>query len=244
MPLRLLRYVLRIWEKQLDDAPQLAHLPPVVPVVLHHDPGGWSAPTSLQAIVEPAVGQVPGLALLVPDFSFVLDDLAAVDDAALEARALGAFPRLVLWALRDARSPGRLGASLGRWIDAMRELLGQPQGLEALMTLMRYIFLVADEGSFRQVRTELQALPSPAKEQVLTIAEWLRAEGRKDGIKEGTTAGEVREARRALRRVLARRGLTLSGAQDAAIDGCDDLPTLERWHEHAIEAADAASALA
>ena len=53
----------------------------------------------------------------------------------------------------------------------------------------------------------------------------------------------VAEARSALRRVLARRKLALSIADETRINACADLPTLERWLEQAVEAPSAAEAL-
>ncbi len=49
--------------------------------------------------------------------------------------------------------------------------------------------------------------------------------------------GRLTEARAALRRVLAGRQLTPSKDDDARIDACTDLETLERWHDRAIHAA-------
>ena len=45
----------------------------------------------------------------------------------------------------------------------------------------------------------------------------------------------VAEARSALRRVLARRKLALNAEEEARIDACTDLTTLERWHDQAVE---------
>lgn len=56
--------------------------------------------------------------------------------------------------------------------------------------------------------------------------------------------GRSEEARKALRRVLARRNLPVSPQQEARIDACTDLAVLERWHEQAITAASADEALA
>ena len=46
-------------------------------------------------------------------------------------------------------------------------------------------------------------------------------------------AGEVGEAR-ALLRVLERRGIELSASQRGEIEGCSDLPQLERWLDLAL----------
>ncbi len=56
--------------------------------------------------------------------------------------------------------------------------------------------------------------------------------------------GRLAGARAALRRVLARRQLTLSKDDDARIEGCTDLAKLERWHDQAVTARTVADALA
>jgi len=63
------------------------------------------------------------------------------------------------------------------------------------------------------------------------------------GERRGEHRGRVREARAALRRGLARRKLVLSPAEDERIERCTNLTTLERWHEQAIDAKSATSAL-
>jgi predicted transposase/invertase (TIGR01784 family) len=44
MAFRLLRYLVRIWERWLADHPRAELLPAVVPVVLYHGAEAWSAP--------------------------------------------------------------------------------------------------------------------------------------------------------------------------------------------------------
>jgi hypothetical protein len=63
--------------------------------------------------------------------------------------------------------------------------------------------------------------------------------GKKLGLDEGARAGKVAEARKAVERVLQRRNLAVSEAQAVQLAACDDLDTLERWHDLAITAATA-----
>jgi hypothetical protein len=49
--------------------------------------------------------------------------------------------------------------------------------------------------------------------------------------------GHLEATRAALRRVLRLRGLALGAADDARIDACPDLVTLERWLDEAAVAA-------
>jgi hypothetical protein len=49
--------------------------------------------------------------------------------------------------------------------------------------------------------------------------------------------GAVKEARRALARVFARRELALTAEHQARIDAEEDVRRLERWHDAALTAA-------
>jgi hypothetical protein len=57
---------------------------------------------------------------------------------------------------------------------------------------------------------------------------------------EALSDGRLLEARSALRRVLARRGLIVRPEDDARVDACTDLAMLERWHDEAVVAKTAA----
>jgi hypothetical protein len=60
---------------------------------------------------------------------------------------------------------------------------------------------------------------------------------------EGELKGRLTEARAALRRVLASRRLTPSKDDDARIEACADLATLERWLDQAVTAVSVSDAL-
>jgi hypothetical protein len=55
--------------------------------------------------------------------------------------------------------------------------------------------------------------------------------------------GALRHARSALRHVLARRGLPLAADEEARIDACTDLATLDGWLGNAVVAPTASEAL-
>jgi uncharacterized ferritin-like protein (DUF455 family) len=67
--------------------------------------------------------------------------------------------------------------------------------------------------------------------------------GHQAGLEAGRVAGALAEARRAVSRVLSRRGLAVTAEQQAKLDTCEDLATLERWLDQAITAASADEAL-
>ncbi len=90
----------------------------------------------------------------------------------------------------------------------------------------------------RQIHlVELLFAKHPELQQKVTAK--LRAAERKVGRRKGRLA----EARAILRRVLARRGLDLSTDEEARIDACTTLATLEHWVDEAVVASSAAQAL-
>ena len=62
-------------------------------------------------------------------------------------------------------------------------------------------------------------------------------------IEKGRLEGRLVEARAALRRVLVQRQLTPSQDEDARIEACTDLATLERWLDRAVTVASVSDAL-
>jgi hypothetical protein len=233
MPLRLLRYILRILERHVNEAVVAADalpLPVVIPVVLHHGEGGWTAALRLEDLFDRELVQQAGLTELVPRLSFVLDDLSQVSDEALEKRALGLLPLLTLWALRDARNRVRLESAVGHWVPLIAQLLDLPRGQEALWTLFRYIAAVADDTAAQALSQALEATKPQVKGTLMTLAEkWLaegKAEGKAETLRKLLTLkfGELPEP------ALAR----LTAASEAELD---------RWIERVLNAPTLADAM-
>ena len=214
MPLRLLHYMLRIWDGCLADAP--AQLPVIIPVVLHHSDAGWRSPTRFEALVDPP----PEAAPFTPHFGFVLDDLGAHSELALRERAASAFTRLVLLALRQTRGAPDLAALLSSWTDLIDELLATADGPDALRRIIRYIYEVQGPAAFAAIDTHAIEIHPRGKQIMESMAQYLHRTGRSEGLHEG---------RRELFLTLTRHRFgDLTPAQLERITAADD-PTLERW---------------
>jgi hypothetical protein len=97
------------------------------------------------------------------------------------ARALAAFPRFVLWALRDARNGPQLLRNFAQWARALQEAWRAPFGVDALGRLLRYIELVCDELQLEEFRAKLRELVPEVEQAAMTIAEQMRREGEAQG---------------------------------------------------------------
>ena len=68
-------------------------------------------------------------------------------------------------------------------------------------------------------------------------------EGKREGVLEGKREGVLEGKRGTLLRLMARRGIALTGEERARIEACTDTATLDQWVDNAIAARTAADVL-
>ena len=228
MVFRLLTYLQRIWAAILRDDPARRTLPIVVPIVVHHGRGGWTAPVSLHELVE-GLDAHPGLAPFVPDFTMLLDDLAHRDDEALLRRPLAPFPKVALWVLRDARAADALFRSLRSWAHELHELVASG-GREDIDTIVRYLFRVVDDVSYETIRDRFIEVIPEVEAAMASPAEQLIEKGLQKGLQRGRQEGR-REANRATLARLIRLRFGPPGPGVEARIAAATPEDLERWLE-------------
>ena len=189
MPLRILHYLALVWMRHAQEHELPLPLPPLVSVLVAHAPGGWPAARSTHDLVAPSPDLIPAVAELVPNVTFVLDDLSQQSDENLRGRSLAALPKLALWLLKTARNGPQLLARLDHWRPVLQQILAAPSGIENMLHLLRYVALVAGEVNFAAFHAKVvEALPE-SEEVVMTIAEELRQEGLIRGLEQGREQG-------------------------------------------------------
>jgi predicted transposase/invertase (TIGR01784 family) len=228
---RLLRYVLDAWDHHFKNHPDARYLPVVIPIVLHHGEQGWTEPVSLRELYDAPAELLDALRPFVPELTFLLDDLAPLDDAELRARVLSAVPMIVLWAFKHVRHERDALPALRNALDLFAALRIAPGGPAMLDTLMLYIQKVSKTSTEAIVELMQRAQLPEASEAAMTTAERLHEEGRKEGIKEGH---EERQ-REDLLRLLTRRFGQLPEPVLARIRRAE-LALLDRWFDRGIMA--------
>jgi len=226
MPLRLLRYMTRIWERfEQDHAGK--PLPVIIPVVLHHSETGWTAATRFRDLFDLEALTHAAVAPYLPDFSFVLDDLTKLDDQALRERALTEIARLTLVVMQRCRGALDPVAVLRPWLRTIVTVLEAPRGVDALSSVASYV-LEASEGRPDELKVFFAQLGPRAEEAFVTAAEKLTQQVRAKALLEGEAAILVRQ--------LTRRfgPLTLDVRRKVA-DGTET--ELERWADQVLTAA-------
>jgi len=209
MAYRLLRYMVRIWERWSAEHAATDAFPAIVPVVLYHGAVPWSAPRSFDALLDLPDGVQPALNPYLVRFSFVLDDLSEVPDQTLRARAMTALGKLAVVCLKHARTRKDLVEILGSWADVMREVVAAANGLEALESVMRYIYIVNDDFQPEALQALLEREVGPeAKDATVTVGEKLIQQGKQEGKQEGIQLGKqegIQQGERGLLLRLLRR---------------------------------------
>jgi predicted transposase YdaD len=246
MAFRLMRYLVHIWERWLTDHPRAASLPLILPVVLYHGAEPWSAPMAFDALLDIPEAARPAVAPHLPRFSYLVDDLSAIPDAELRARAMmTALGKLVVACFKHARRRADLLEVLSGWGDVVRDVATAPNGLEALALVVRYILLVNDHVEPEEIRAFLDRVAGPeAKESIMTAGERLIEQGKELGIQQGKELGiqqgkelGIQQGERALLLRLLRK--RFGNAVDADVERRVEAATTEQiatWAERVLSA--------
>ncbi len=231
-PLQLMRYMLRLWQADLDDsASGDGKLTPILPVVFYHGRGPWTPPLSIQEMIRAP----EGLEHPARDFGrYSLVDLGEISPhlmsrnadarAALLAMAR-AFADTLTEEDEDILVAGIADTEFGRYL--LRYVMGQLN-----LSLDQLTAALARTAPGMQEKQEKEAL-------VGTIAETLLAEGKAVGIAEGKAEGKAET----LERQLARRFGPLPRDIAARIAAAEP-DRIEAWLDAVLDAPDLATVFA
>ena len=223
MPLRLLRYMLRIWDTYIEAEPGSRQLPPVLPIVLYHNRGTWGAPRCFHDLLGGPEEALSALHAYLPQFSFILNDLSVVSDEELRAGAMDGVVRLLFKHIWD----GDLPSQLASWGELLRTVASkETAGLRSLSRVIEYILQASDVPIDVLERVLTSYVDPSMSETIQTTADQLRQEGRQEGRLEGCASGILR--------VLEARTIQVDDITRTRILGCRDQDRLERWFDRAL----------
>lgn len=176
MPLRLLRYIIGIWDQCRKQNPSAKTLPPVLPLVLFQGGATWTTDLSLSKLID-----IPdGLAAYQPEFRHLLVDLNHINSDALKGSVI---IQAVLLALKASRHG--LGDALPRLFQLLGELADENSTLPILRTVLKYICIVDNDTDLTEYIKQVEAVRKPKlKEEAMTIAEQLITKGQQQGRQE------------------------------------------------------------
>jgi predicted transposase YdaD len=219
--LRLLKYMVLIWERQARGLAGGAQLAPIVPMVLYQGRAAWTPSRRFEDLLAmpPAVAE---LAQLQPRFEHLLVDLSVLGLEEIQG------DMVVRMALQMMRAAGR--GELGSWLDSsgrlFAELLQQQEPSGILEVFLRYLVAVDSDVNYGRLCQALdKAQAEELSQAVMSIAEELIQKGRQEGHQEGLTMGELIGSIRTLQDLL---GLPLSEGRDLEQKGRPELEKLRQ----------------
>jgi len=188
MVLRLLGYMVQIWQDLLKHDPNLTRLPPIVPLVLYQGPKGWNVPVRFMDRLDMPEDLAKQLGRYQPAFEHLLVDLSLERAEELRGDLIG---RLGLSLLKAVAEEKQLA-----WLEQagplFAEILRQEQAPGIVETLLRYLMAADSDLDFETVRRAMeQGHSRETQDQVMSIAEELMEKGRQEGRSEGVQAGAL-----------------------------------------------------
>ena len=177
--LRLLTYMVRIWNDHLRNNPGASKLPPILPLVLAQDNKPWKSSTRFADLIEIPAGAGEELKKHIPDFEFQLVELFRMPFEKILGTPMGI---LTLRALKAEKLQALLADPV--WDEALLVQLS-PASFEMLM---RYILdRDLDKPAFRK---KLKTLHNPKlSKNAMSLAEQFRQEGIRKGRQQGRQEG-------------------------------------------------------
>jgi hypothetical protein len=204
----------RLWDDWRRRHPAATSIPRIVPIVLHHGPGGFSAPKKFRDLLIGDDATARAFRARDPIFPVTVIDLATADPSlAREVGALDAFAGAALALMRDARTARALEGLLGIG-DLLVTVLRGAGGAIAFRQLLMYYLVVNEQGGkYRQGADRVIAkLRSILPEEYQIPANSLAAELIEQGIEKGIEKGIERGVARTIQAVLEQRFGTIDGA--------------------------------
>ena len=215
--LQILKYVLRIWQREVDEH-DADRLPPVFPLVFYHGEQPWTAAKSLAELVDTP----PGLEAYVPDFAYELLDCADIPDQTLQNIPLAGGVLAVYKHAYDAD----FDAHLRHWLELVRDLVEAKTAGEAVFALLKYVAALCDNVSREQfVQAIGESYPEQREDLMSSVLDQF--------IKEGN----LHTARQDVIEALEVRFHDAPKEVQAALMGIDDREDLRVLHRKAITVA-------
>ena len=195
MPLRLLGYMLRIWEEALRAQPKAVRLPPIVPLVLYQGAQRWSAPAQFFDLIEAPAALRETLRLHQPCFEHLLLDLSRFSTTEIRGDVAGRLGLSLMKAVAEDR--------LVQWLDEYGALLHEvlrAQDVTGLFeALLRYLFAADTQMDYETtLRAIERAATSTTRENIMSIEQYLIEKGRQQGEQQGELIGTIQTLQQVL----------------------------------------------
>lgn len=217
-PFQLLRYLVRIWER---DQRNKEPLRPIIPIVVYHGRVQWSITTDFSDLFTSADALRP----YWPAFRYEIQDLSSLSDTDIRGEA---HLQIGLLILKYIFAPD-LRDHLGDILSLFNDLAETSSPLEYLRTVLYYIGNASKHLEPQDMVNTVQTLLEDGGNEIMqTVADyWIEQgieQGVEQGIEQGIEQGVENEARRIAKQLLSYHSVvTVSELTGLSIDDVQEL---------------------
>lgn len=194
--LQLLSYMVEIWEEKIVKEKK-KELPIILPLLVYHDKGNWTANTKLGDWIE-GYNELPEeLKKYIPDYEYILHDIS---DYTKEQVMIDARTKIVIEMLNRARYATEeerleLAKEAFRLLVKMRD---SESAVYIVSACIKYLLSIGESTIRKELERIAGSISENGGELIMTVAEELRQEGRQEGEQKGIKEGLKITARKAI----------------------------------------------
>ena len=177
---QLLRYMVRIWQREVENAGHRKgfRFPPIVPLILHHGRTEYRAPVELGELVV----RMEGTGSFVPNYRCLLIDLMQVSPEELPR----ADPRLhAVLSVMQSIFDEKITTTLRDTLIRLAAIMDRPETRDTLATILGYVLQSASKMTDEDLRSAIKPLGKTGEDTMSTLIDKWREEGREEGIEKG-----------------------------------------------------------
>lgn len=180
---QLLRYMVKIWEKQIREKKAKSQ---ILPLVIYNGEKPWQIPTDLHSFLKPSAR----FETFTPQFNYLLKDFSHLSDEQIRGDI---WLRVCLAIMRSIFSP-QLSKQLPELIDLVFELRDKKTGLEFIRVILYYLTKATGRVKIGEVQQVVAKQGTTGKNIMKTIYEEI--------LEEGIEKGRLTQAKVIARRLL------------------------------------------
>ena len=233
---QLLKYMVRIWEKEITLNSKQKKLPPIIPLIFYHGRRKWKFPLDFSSYFT----RQDEFKSYIPDFKPLMLNLQHLDDKEIRG---GIFYQAALKAFKYGA--GNLGLHFGEILRSLLDLPDNEERKAFISVLFGYIISVGSETTEKDIYEDLRSKDlREVREVYMTIAERLRERGmvegkrrgKLEGIHEGKLEGEILDKQHVLLRLLEKKFGSIDETEKEKVMNTRDRDRLDRAIDRLLDA--------
>ena len=189
---QLLRYMVNIWQKDVDNK-KVKKLTPIIPYVFYHGKKKWDIKLEFKDIVK----QIPGESQYIPNFKYILTDISKYDDTEITGTPEIKVMNTLMKHLYD-KNIYKVLENVFQLCKLVESRVDSNQQYKDFLDMIFIYIMNSIAVDVKKVIPIAEKVIKNGGDAMITGADKLRKEGRKEGIVKGIKKGKLEAAKKML----------------------------------------------